>query len=247
MRCGKRWQGHTAAWLPHTLEPEQLLGALCACFILLPLLLAACAPPQPQAPDLAAYPWLYLRGGEPPAPGEQLAVVIAVGDVMLGRDVAREAAPLAAVAPWLRTADLAVGNLECVVGAEGMARPGPYCLRAPLAAVATLQSAGFDVLGLANNHALDYGPAGLAETVARLQQAGIDCFGAGPTAEAAGKPVIREAGGLRLAFLAFGAVPDPDDRPGADGWAPSKWDRDAVLAAIAVARAEADAGIVSVH
>ncbi|HOQ98667.1 MAG TPA: CapA family protein [Anaerolineae bacterium] len=226
---------------------RQGVCTLCVCFILLLLLLAACAPPQPQAPDLAPYPWLYLRGGEPPAPGEQVAVVIAVGDVMLGRDVAGEAAPLAAVAPWLRAAGLAVGNLECVVGAEGVPRPGPYRLRAPLAALATLRGAGFDVLGLANNHALDYGPEALAETAARLHGAGIDPVGAGANAEAARKAVIRGVNGLRLAFLACNAVPDPDDNPSDSGWAPARWDQEEALAAIAAARAQADAVIVSVH
>jgi hypothetical protein len=43
-----------------------------------------------------------------------------------------------------------------------------------------LRDAGFDVLGLANNHALDFGPAGLAETVSRLQEAGIATVGVGP-------------------------------------------------------------------
>jgi len=43
-----------------------------------------------------------------------------------------------------------------------------------------LRDAGFDVLGLINNHALDFGPAGLAETVSRLQEAGIATVGVGP-------------------------------------------------------------------
>lgn len=255
---------------------RQGVRTLCICCLLLSLAIAACAAPSGRyAPDLAvrqddsvshdapmrrgdscqercdaaleAYPWLYLRGGEPLTPGEQAVEVIAVGDVMLGRDVAHEAAPLAAVAPWLRAAGLTVGNLECVVGEEGLPRPGPYRLRAPLAAVATLRSAGFDLLGLANNHALDYGPSGLAETASRLQRAGIDYVGAGPNAAAARQAVIREAGGLRLAFLAFNSVPDPDDKPGDGGWTPSRWDQVEALAAIAASRAEADAVIVSMH
>jgi len=39
--------------------------------------------------------------------------------------------------------------------------------------VAALRSAGFDVVSLANNHALDAGQAGLAETFAILESAGI--------------------------------------------------------------------------
>jgi hypothetical protein len=43
-----------------------------------------------------------------------------------------------------------------------------------------LRDAGFDVLGLVNNRALDFGPAGLAETVPRLQEARIATVGVGP-------------------------------------------------------------------
>ena len=219
-----------------------------AYLVLLPLLVAACAPPPGQAaPDLAAYPWLYLRGGEPLAPGERAVTVIAAGDVMLGRAVATEAAPLAGIAPLLRTADLTVGNLECVVSDQGVARPGPYRLRAPLAAIASLRSAGFDVLGLANNHALDYGPMALAQTATRLRWAGIDTVGAGPSPEAALKPVIRQVGALEFAFLAFNAVPDPEDSPSDGGWTRAEWDRERAMAAVAAARAQADAVIVSVH
>jgi poly-gamma-glutamate capsule biosynthesis protein CapA/YwtB (metallophosphatase superfamily) len=199
------------------------------------------------APDLSAYPWLYLRDGELLAAGEQVVAVIAVGDVMLGRSVIDEARPLAAVAPWLRAADLVLGNLECVIAQEGTPRSGPYRLRAPLSAVADLRDAGFDVLGLANNHALDYGSAGLAETILWLHEAGLDAIGAGPDAEAASQPVVREVGGVRLAFLAFNAVSDPADRSKDKGWTRSMWDRDRAVTAIAAARAEAAAVIASIH
>jgi len=224
------------------------------------------------APDLSAYPWLYLRDDEPLAANEEVVELIAVGDVMLGRGVADKSQPFAAVAPWLRAADgstepssraqaeglakvLTLGNLECVIAEEGVPRPGPYRLRASSSAVADLRDAGFDVLGLANNHALDFGPAGLAETVSRLQEAGIATVGVGPDAEAAVQPLIRQVGGVRLAFLAFNAVPDPEDEPQDDGWTRAWWDREQATAAIAAARAGADgstglartAVIVSIH
>lgn len=205
------------------------------------------SPSKPAAPDLSGYPWLYVRGGEPLVDGERAVEVVAVGDVMLGRDVAGEPRPLVAVSPWLRTADLVVGNLECTIAVGGTPRPGPYRLRAPLSSTAALREAGFDVLGLANNHALDYGPEGLAETVSRLEGAGIDAVGAGPDAAAASQPLVREVGGLRLAFLAFNAVPDPPDRLQDGGWGPSWWEGEDSATAIAAARAQADAVIVSIH
>jgi hypothetical protein len=241
-------------WIRHpSIPPRSILhSSIFRSSILLFLLavaaVAAVASALPAtAPDLSAYPWLYLRGGVPLASGEEVVEVIAVGDVMLGRGVAQEAQPLAAVRPWLRAADLAVGNLECTIAAGGTSRPGPYRLLAPLSAPAALRGAGFDVLGLANNHALDYDPAGLEETVSSLEEAGLSPVGSGPDVEAASQPLIREVGGVRLAFLALNDVPDPDDRPGDEGWTRAAWDPARAAAAVAHARAEADAVIVSVH
>lgn len=80
--------------------------------------------PEQAAPDLLAYPWLYLRDSEPLAASEKVVELIAVGDVMLGRGVADKSQPFVAVAPWLGAADLTLGNLECVIAEEGVPRPG---------------------------------------------------------------------------------------------------------------------------
>jgi poly-gamma-glutamate capsule biosynthesis protein CapA/YwtB (metallophosphatase superfamily) len=202
--------------------------------------------------ELDAYPWLYLRDGEPLA-DEEVIEVIAVGDVMAGRGVADvmlsqgAAQPFAKVAPWLRTADVTFGNLESVIAEGGIPRPGPYRLRAPLVAAAALRDAGFDVLGLANNHALDFGPAALAETVSRLRETGVATVGAGPDANAAAQPLMVETDGLQLAFMALNVVPDPDDVDDEYGWTRAAWDREQVVDAVASARAHADAVLVSIH
>lgn len=223
---------------------------------LAPLALAAGRPVYAgEPPDLAAYPWFYQREGRPIDPGEELVELVAVGDVMLGRGVAATTPdPLAGVTPWLAGADLALGNLEGVIGAAAAPEPGitsdpagPYRLRAPVGAVDLLQAAGFDLLGLANNHALDFGPASLEETAQQLQAAGITPVGAGPTVESAQATHFRQAGSLRLAFLAFNAVPDPAGPAAGVGWQPAQWDQAQALAAISAARTEADAVIVSVH
>lgn len=248
---GKREEGEAGQARPDRTASHRFLPSL-AVFVVL-WALTAWAPQQGQtAPDLTAYPWLYLRDGRALAAGEAVVEVIAVGDVMLGRDVAGVAEPLSGVAPLLRGADLALGNLECVIADGGTPRPGPYRLRAPLPAAGILREAGFDLLGLANNHALDYGSEGLAETVSRLHEAGIGTVGAGLDPQAAAHPVIREAGGLRLAFLAFNMVQDPDDTPWAGGWTRAMWDEEQAANAIAAVRAGTDghmpqAVIVSLH
>jgi len=194
------------------------LPALLVLFVVIVIATQALRPEQ-GLPDLSVYPWLYLRDGEPLTTGENVVELVAVGDVMLGRGVAGVPQPFAAVTPWLRAADLALANLECVIAPGGTPCPGrfdeptlqPYRLCAPPSAAIALRKAGFDILGLANNHTLDLGPAGLAETVSQLQAAGMATVGAGPNAEAALRPLIRQVGRVRLALLAFNAVPDPAD------------------------------------
>jgi poly-gamma-glutamate synthesis protein (capsule biosynthesis protein) len=56
--------------------------------------------------------------------------------------------------------------------------------------VPCLTAAGIDCCALANNHVLDWGYEGLAETLASLQEAGILPVGAGENATAASAPAI---------------------------------------------------------
>ena len=217
--------------------------------------------PQRQAemlPDLSAYPWVYLRDDRTLEAGENLVELIAVGDVMLGREAAEEAGVLDAAAPWLQAADLALGNLECVITADQPpsadgGNDHPYWLYAPLMAVDSLEAAGFDLLSLANNHTMDHGPGGLAETAARLQEAGIASIGVGSNSKQAYQPVIRQINELRLAFLAFNGVSSP---PGSrvagmstsgSGWQTAGWDPQRAVEVIRSAREQADVVVVSVH
>ncbi len=69
-----------------------------------------------------------------------------------------------------------------------------------------LSAARIDCCSLANNHVLDWGVAGLKETLAVLHQAGIQTAGAGRNlAEAAAPAVFDLPSGGRLLVFAFGA------------------------------------------
>lgn len=185
----------------------------------------------------------------------------AVGDIMLGRGVGaligeRGAAyPFAAVRPLLAAADLRFGNLELPLTERGVAADKDYVFRAPPGAVAALSAAGFTVLSLANNHALDYGPDGMLDTIAALDRAGIAHAGAGHTPEEAHRPALLAVKGVRLALLAYVNVPDDSitgfqargtaaaaGRPGV-AWGTAE----AVRRDVAAAKGQADVVIVSLH
>jgi poly-gamma-glutamate capsule biosynthesis protein CapA/YwtB (metallophosphatase superfamily) len=208
----------------------------------------------PPAPTAAAGAWLpfFQRG----AVGPQLTLQ-AVGDIMAARGIgARLAAggvdlPFSAVgrgAPLaLLGADVVVGNLESPLTVRPTARPGPYRFAAQPAVAAALQRAGFTALSLANNHALDAGAAGLADSVAALQQSGIAALGAAADGAAAYQPLLIERAGLRLALFAANAVADPADRPDeAADWGRA-WLDEQLLAAVSAAAAASDLVIVLPH
>ena len=146
------------------------LPALIYSFLIYSFLLLL--PGEPALLVLSACPERSRREAE----GPTLTLAL-VGDVMLGRGVAQALdgdweAAFAEVRPWLDGAELTFANLESPLTTAPQVSDG-YDLRAPPEAAAALRAAGFDVVSLANNHALDAGEAGLAETVATLNVTGI--------------------------------------------------------------------------
>jgi poly-gamma-glutamate capsule biosynthesis protein CapA/YwtB (metallophosphatase superfamily) len=71
---------------------------------------------------------------------------------------------------------------------------------------AALRDAGFHVMACANNHILDAGYEGLADTLSLLRRQGIETVGAGADAAAAHAPVVFERAGVRIAFLGYASV-----------------------------------------
>ncbi len=116
-------------------------------------------------------------------------VIAAVGDVMLGStypDPSRRALPprdalrfLTEVKLPLASADVTIGNLEGPLLDRGRtwkcaeAANPCFAFRVPTRYSRRLRAAGFDVMGLANNHIYDFGKRGMASTRAALDAAGI--------------------------------------------------------------------------
>ena len=140
-------------------------------------------------------------------------VLAAVGDINLGNGPGAVMAlrgfrhPWTSVAPRLRAADIAFGNLECAVSTRGAPVPKEFNFRGPPAALRVMaRFAGFDVLNLANNHAGDYGTAALLDTVKYVRRFGMTPVGAGRSLAAAAKPRIIQRLGLRIAFVGFSNI-----------------------------------------
>ncbi len=198
--------------------------------------------PSPQTP------------AAPGAPEKTEYTLLFTGDVMLSRAVgARMEAmkdwslPFRLIADTLRGADLRYCNLECPISDRGSNLHHLYSFRADPRALEGLTTAGFNVVSQANNHAYDWGPEALLDSLSRLRAAGIQPVGAGENALAAHYPVLVNVGALRIAFLAYVNV-DPReaaagvDRPGVAWLDPAQ-----ALADIRFARPLADLVIVCPH
>ncbi len=181
--------------------------------------------------------------------------LVAVGDIMLGGSAAPEMEkygydyPFVHTRQFLQRADIVFGNLEGPLTDHDVSVDGKqYVFRSPPDKVAlALARAGFNIVSLANNHALDYSVTGLEHTMAALEAAGIRHVGAGRNAREARNPVLLKVGETTVAFLAYSLTfPEAfwatDDQPGT-AFGHERY----VRTDVAAARAQADIVIVSFH
>jgi poly-gamma-glutamate capsule biosynthesis protein CapA/YwtB (metallophosphatase superfamily) len=146
--------------------------------------------------------------------------------------------------------DLTAGNLEYPVTTRGVPVKGTkYVFKGSPETLPAIKGAGFDVLSLANNHALDQGIEGLRDTMQHLDDAGLAYVGAGNNDTEAFAPVVKEVKGIKVAYVGVSKV-IPFVEWKADknvaGVAES-YDIRRAVAAIAKAKEQADIVVVLVH
>jgi poly-gamma-glutamate capsule biosynthesis protein CapA/YwtB (metallophosphatase superfamily) len=187
------------------------------------------------------------------AQGEATVELVAVGDVLLDRGVARRieqegtARVFAGATDALAGADVTFGNLENPVASRCQRSRKKISFQARPTYADALLGAGFDVLSLANNHTLDCGKGGLLETIDHLKARGLHWAGAGRTLTAAEAPTILTVKGIKIAFVAFTDV-EPESGAGRDAWrGVARASKSALGRAIIAARGQADVVVVSLH
>jgi len=129
------------------------------------------------------------------APGQEF-VVVSLGDLMEpGGDAELPEGALAG--------DVLMGNLERVhPAAAGDSLRIVQRGTAPESGFRALEAMGVDLVSLANDHAMDYGLAGVTGTIGRLERRGIAWMGAGDDRLEARRAKLLAGGGLRVAVLA---------------------------------------------
>ncbi len=194
--------------------------------------------------------WLVADAPDPALPPRRSPIrLVFVGDVMLGRGVAPVVAGdpssvFERLRPVLVAADLAFANLESPL----TARPhvvGEYALEADPAAAHLLAGAGFDILGIANNHATDGGPDTVLDTLSALDDAGLHGVGGGAGAADAGAALVTEVDGITVGVLALdlaGGRAATSTTAGVNGW-----DAEAARSAVTDLRRTVDVVVVGLH
>jgi len=173
------------------------------------------------------------------------ATLVFGGDVMLGRSYASKIEngmdPFAGIAPRLRDALFAAANLECTISNLGDSSRR-YAFRAPECSAQLLRRAGFDAMGLANNHALDFGTAALEDSAERLFREHVQPIGVGKPGSKDWARSCFSVLGKKIAVLAISDV-----GPAAGGQIATASDRVGLNASIASARSHSDFVACLVH
>lgn len=146
----------------------------------------------------------------------------------------------------LAGADILFGNLECTLSHAGLKRGDLHStqMRGQPGYLAGLAEAGFAVLNLANNHALQHGEDAFRDTVRMLGEAGIAACGVSAGDYRSAAPAIVERNGLRIAFLGYSLRPRQyftREPIYAEGF------HEPLLEDVRRARAAADCVVVSLH
>ena len=132
--------------------------------------------------------------------------------------------------------DVVLGNLEGTLSTGGSSKCGAastncFAFQTPPSYARWLERAGFTVMNLANNHAFDFGQAGLQQTIAALRSAGL---------LHTGRPnqiTIQKVGDIRVATVGFAPYP----------WAASLTDIAAAKQLVRAAGRISDVVVVTMH
>lgn len=97
-------------------------------------------------------------------------------------------------------ADIAIANFEGSVNSNRKLFGFPM-FNFPKESIYSLKNAGFDILSTANNHALDTGLDGIAETLSHIKESGMESFGT--LTQDCEKGIVVEKNGIKIGLISF--------------------------------------------
>lgn len=178
------------------------------------------------------------KASDEPISPERTTVILATGDVMLGRNVNRRITevddptwPFQATKEKLESADISIVNLELPLLDPCPQKEGIiFC--APTTNAQGLAQVGIDVANIANNHRYDYGESGYQSTLTVLERLGIQ-----PSDEE--HMAIINHNGVTFGFIGFNLIRQSEQMK-----IPSKAE---MLAKVKASKSQVDVLVVSMH
>jgi len=146
-----------------------------------------------------------------PEPELRSATIRSLGEIAMQQNLLRAAVNgntfdfsnmFTNISSVIGNADYTVADVEGSLGGT-TEYSGSNKMITPPALIGTLKECGVDMLMLANDHALDGGFNDLQATIQNCQEESMDYVGAAASAEDRATPLIREIGGINVAFLAY--------------------------------------------
>ncbi len=129
-------------------------------------------------------------------------IISAVGDLIYTRKISEIKKPgYSSLYRILQESDITCGNLEMSLNSKQ--DTGVYTFVKNKNFVWEIAGLGFNMLGLANNHQLDYGRSGLIECMSILKSAQISTAGGGKNFKESLSPSYVKRGNVTIAFLSF--------------------------------------------
>jgi poly-gamma-glutamate capsule biosynthesis protein CapA/YwtB (metallophosphatase superfamily) len=134
---------------------------------------------------------LIINVGDVPAQADEYLTITAVGDIMMGSLFPEPVLPpddgkgmFDPVKNFLKPGDIVLGNLEGPFLDDGITEKCKkpfsgrcYAFRMPEHYVEYLKKAGFNAVGIANNHTFDFGQEGISTTLRLLKENNIQAIG----------------------------------------------------------------------
>jgi|GEM_PF-919061 len=193
------------------------------------------------------------------------ATFLAVGDIMLSRNVAAAIQksgdvdlPFSNISNLLKSTDFNFGNLESPVsppspsgggikGEGGIIGGHSLLFGAPADYLKSLSDYNFQIINLANNHAFDQGLAGIDVTRSTLDNLNIAHEGTGDDLDQAWTPAVVEANGIKIGFIGASYASTNDGGKTTNNYVARIEDLQNLKSAILNLKSQADFIVVTMH
>ncbi len=145
---------------------------------------------------------------------DKVVNISAVGDILCNEELLKDAKKdenydfsnmFSEVAKYTKESDMAIGTFESnIVDGENYSGIGKY--NSPNEFLKAIKNTGINILSVAHNHSLDYGVAGLNETVEKIHNEEISVTGIKNNTENENSTFtgnIKEINGVKIAVLSY--------------------------------------------